>query len=161
MKTQQKREIATSLTTFGFLVIGTTGILMYFHILDKYTKELHEILGLAFVVIVGFHLIYNWKSFKNYFKSKVFYASAILFLAISLGFILNAPDVKNPKGAIFDAMLNSPIEKTFVLFSKDYETAKQKLTKMGFTIKDGSSLEDLAKINKTSPFELVSKLVQE
>jgi len=56
-----KRDIATSLTTFLFIVIGTTGVLMYFHILDSYTKEMHEIMGLAFVAIVFLHVFLTGK----------------------------------------------------------------------------------------------------
>lgn len=160
MKTHQKKEIATSLTTFGFLVIGLTGILMFFHIFDKYTKNLHEILGLVFVLIVIFHLIFNWKSFKKYFSNKIFYASAVIITAISLGFILNTKECTNPKRILFNSMLNAPIEKTFVLISDDYESAKAKLINLGFIIKDGSSLKELAKLNKTSPFNIIGKLAE-
>lgn len=54
-----KRDIATSLTAFLFLVIGTTGVLMYFHLLDNYTKKMHENLGLVFVLVILFHVFFN------------------------------------------------------------------------------------------------------
>jgi hypothetical protein len=158
MKTHQKKEIATSLTTFGFLVIGLTGILMFFHIFDKYTKNLHEILGLIFILIVIFHLIFNWKSFKKYFSNKIFYASAVIITAISLGFILNTEEGTHPKKILFNLMLNSPIEKTFALISDDFESSKLKLINLGFTIKDGSSLRELAKLNKTTPYNIIGIL---
>ena len=56
MTKNKKRDIATSITTLVFLVIGTTGVLMYFHIFDKYTKEMHEIFGLVFVAAVFLHV---------------------------------------------------------------------------------------------------------
>jgi len=45
------KSLATSLTTFAFIVMGLTGVLMYFHILDNYTKD-----GIISAVSLGFIL---------------------------------------------------------------------------------------------------------
>jgi len=73
MTTATKRDIATSATALLFTVIGTTGVLMYFHILDNYTKQMHEILGLAFVVAILLHIMVNFKNMKKYFSKKIFF----------------------------------------------------------------------------------------
>ena len=72
MTKSQKRDIATSLTSLIFIVIGGTGVLMYFHLFDSYTKELHEIIGLFFVAVVFLHVFFNWNSMRTYFSKKVF-----------------------------------------------------------------------------------------
>jgi len=161
MKTHKKRELATSFTTFLFLVIGITGVMMYFHILDKYTKQMHEILGLAFVAIVFFHVIFNWKSMKNYFSSKVFFISGTIVSIIALGFILNTSDEPNPKRVVFNSVFNKPIEKTSVLFNDNYEIAKDKLQKAGIKVEDGKSIRELAKSNQVSPFKIITILSKE
>ncbi|MGB5793434.1 DUF4405 domain-containing protein [Poseidonibacter sp.] len=161
MKTHQKRELATSLTTFLFLVIAITGVLMYFHILDNYTKQMHEILGLAFVVIIIFHVYYNWKSMKKYFSNKVFFLSAGLIASIALGFILTSSSKPSPKGLIIKATLSNPIEKSSILFVDSYEKAEEKLLKMGIKIEKGKSIREIADKNNISPFEIIEKLVKE
>lgn len=149
------KTLATSLTTFAFIVMGTTGVLMYFHILDNYTKELHEILGLAFVAIIFAHVFFNWKAMKKYFTKKIFYISAGIISAVSLGFILTAPTGPNVKRILINSVLENPIEKTSVLFVDNYDIAKKKFEDAGIHVEIGKSLKELAMINQTSPFKLL------
>ena len=72
MKKGTIRDIATSFTTTIFLVIGISGTMMFFHFYDSSVKELHEILGLVFVLVALFHIFYNFKSMKNYFSKNNF-----------------------------------------------------------------------------------------
>jgi Na+/melibiose symporter-like transporter len=154
------KTLATSLTTFAFIVMGTTGVLMYFHILDNYTKELHEILGLAFVAIVFAHVFFNWKAMKKYFSKKLFYFSAGIISIVSLGFILTAPTGPNVKRILINSVLGNPIEKTAVLFVDNYDLAKKKFEAAGLIIESDKSLKELAMINQTSPFKLLDILVK-
>jgi hypothetical protein len=150
-----KRDIATSLTTFLFVVIAITGSLMFFHILDNYTKDLHEILGLAFIAIVFFHVFFNWKSMKSYFTKKTFLFSGMLILLVSFGFIFNAPKGDNPKRTIIDSVLNAPIKDSLLLLNTNLKDAKEKLEKEGIKIGKAISFEEIANQNKTSPFRIV------
>ena len=158
MKTNQKRNIATSFTTFLFAVMAITGVMMFFHIFDNYTKQLHEILGLAFVAIVFFHLIFNWNSMKTYFSKKIFYISATIISIISLVFILNANEGPNPKRILFNSVINAPIEKSLSILSNDYDEAIMKLEDAGLKIENAKTIKELAKINQMSPFDIITKL---
>ncbi len=151
-----KRDIATSLTTFLFVVIAITGSFMFFHILDNYTKNLHEILGLAFIAIVFFHVFFNWKSMKSYFTKKTFLFSGIVVLLISLGFILNVKKGVNPKRTIIVSVLNAPIKDSLLLLNSNLNDAKEKLEKEGIKIGEAKSFKEIANQNKTSPFRIVS-----
>ncbi|MGA1932996.1 DUF4405 domain-containing protein [Arcobacter sp. YIC-464] len=161
MKTHKKRELATSFTTFLFLVIGTTGVMMYFHILDNYTKSMHEILGLVFVAIVFFHVLFNWKSMKNYFSNKVFFTVGGIISIIVLGFILTTSNEPSPKRIVFDSVFNKPIEKTSVLFTNNFESAKKKLEDASINYEANKSIKELALKNKISPFEIINILSKE
>lgn len=149
------RDIATSFTATMFIVMAITGILMFFHILDRYTKNLHEILGLAFVVAVIFHVIFNWKGMKSYFTKKVFAVASILVLAVALGFIANTKDGKNPKRVIIDSILNAPINNSFVILNGDVDMAKTQLESAGIMIKTADSIQEIADKNEVSPFKVV------
>jgi Na+/melibiose symporter-like transporter len=154
------KSLATSLTTFAFIVMGTTGVLMYFHILDNYTKELHEILGLAFVAIIFAHVFFNWKAMRNYFSKKIFYISAGIISAISLGFILNAPTGPDVKRILINSVLDNPIKKTAVLFVDSYDIAKKKLEDSGLVVEGDKSLKEIAMINQTSPFVIIDTILK-
>lgn len=158
MTQSQKRDIATSITTVTFLVIGITGVMMFFHVFDKYTKQLHEILGLVFITAVIFHIIVNFKSMKQYFTKKIFMASGIIAVIVSLLFILNAPEGKSSKEVMFKALFDSSTEKTFVLFTPDIDSAKTKLHKAGIKTEGFLTIKDIAKGNKTSPFKILQIL---
>ena len=129
---------------------------MFFHILDNYTKNLHEILGLAFIAIVFFHVFFNWKSMKSYFTKKTFLFSGIVVLLISLGFILNVKKGVNPKRTIIVSVLNAPIKDSLLLLNSNLNDAKEKLEKEGIKIGEAKSFKEIANQNKTSPFRIVS-----
>ena len=59
------KDLATSLTALLFVVIGITGVIMFFHFFDKYVEDMHAILGLVFVAVVFLHVFFNFKSIKN------------------------------------------------------------------------------------------------
>ena len=63
---QISREWATPLTIGTFLIMATTGILMFFHLDRGLNKEAHEWLGWAMVAGVGTHVVANLSSFKRY-----------------------------------------------------------------------------------------------
>lgn len=151
----EQKNLATSLTTMVFLVMGTTGVLMFFHLFDKYTKELHEILGLAFVIIVFFHVFYNWTSMKSYVRKKLFLLSFALVFIISISFIINTKEGENPKTKIINLVLNAPIEKSVGILGTDIEQIKGKLKSEGIVFENQESIMEIAKNNKTSPFKII------
>lgn len=158
MNKSTKKELATSFTTFLFIVISISGVMMFFHILDNFTKDIHEILGLVFVAVVGFHLFFNWKSMKNYFSKKTFALSAISVVVVSSLFIFNAPSGESPKSIVFNKLFNAPLEKSLVFFTDDLTKATDILISEGFKIEDSTTIKQLAKLNKISPFKIISKL---
>ncbi len=151
----KKREFATSMTALMFLVIGATGVMMYFHILDKYTKQMHEILGLVFVAAVLAHVFVHYKSMKQYFSKKIFLIISVLTLVTVSVFVLNAPEGKSSKKILAEGVFNSNIEKSFVLFADNADLAKARLTQAGLRIQGLETIEQIAKENKTSPFRVV------
>lgn len=156
MSKQLQKNIATSLTALTFLVIGVSGILMFFHILDDYTKELHEIIGLFFVGVVLLHVFYNLKSMTAHLKTKAFHIGALLLTIVSLGFILNAEEGGNPKKDIIMSVLNTPLENSVKLFNKDMLSVESKLKEQGIVIEKNDSIESISKRHNKSPFDIIA-----
>ncbi len=53
------RKFATPLTIGTFLIVGITGTFWYFHIVTDLGRWLHEIIGLAMMAVVVFHVVLN------------------------------------------------------------------------------------------------------
>lgn len=157
MNNSKIRDIATSFTTITFLVIAMSGVMMFFHFFDKSVKELHEILGLVFVVAACLHVIMNWKSMRSYFSKKIFISVVLIISIISGVFISkNLSNEKNPKVVLMQKVLNAPLADSFKLLSGDYNKAIKKLKEQNIKSLDSKSIKDIAKSNKTSPFRIIS-----
>lgn len=154
------KNLVTSLTTFVFLVIGVSGVMMYFHLYDEYVKELHEIIGLFFVAVVLLHVFYNFKSMKNYFSKKEFRYSAITIAIVSLVFMLNTQEGNNPKKAIIMSVINTSLENSTKVFEKDIVDVKKRLALKGISVSSNDSIKSIADKNKISPFDII-KIIQE
>lgn len=162
MSSSKKREIITSVTTFTFIIIAITGIMMFFHVLDQYTKQLHEILGLAFVFIAACHIFINWKSMKNYFKKSAFLYSALLGLIVSISFIAQATTGtgKESSKMVMKAVFNAPFETVISMLGQDLQLANQKLKESGIKIENSHTISELSKNNNTSTFNIVKIISQ-
>jgi hypothetical protein len=151
------RSFATPLTSIIFLVIGISGVLMYFHLLDKYTRNIHEIFGLVFVVVSLFHIFFNWKSMKNYFNKNIFRISLITVLIVISGFIYSSSSsrAEDPKEVIIESVLNLKIEDVSKILGKDIENVKNSFGKENIKFVNEKTIIELSDINKVSPFMII------
>lgn len=157
MTKNQQRDVATSLTILVFIIVGTTGTLMFFHLFDAYTKQMHEYLGLVFVVAALLHVLVHIKSTKQYFTKKVFLGFFVILLGVVIAFTSSVKEGGvHPKKLAFDKLFGSSIEKSFVLFTPSVDEAKFKLESAGLKLDDAATISQIAKLNKTSPFEIIS-----
>lgn len=163
MNKRQFREWATSLTTVGFFVMGLTGIMLYFHIFNNHVKLLHELLGLAFVIIVLGHVLVNWNAMKSYFSKRIFYTSVALMFFVTSAFIvqsLNQPP--SGKGIILTSIMKAPVKDVFKVLNINENEAKKVLETKGIVVQSNQqSLEELAHQNNTSEFKIISVLKQQ
>lgn len=156
------RDIATSLTTLIFIVLAVTGVMMFFHILDNYTKLTHEMLGLAFVIVAVLHTIANWNALKRYFSKKVFLISFVLIALIVSFFIYRVGERgTNPKTTLIVSMLQTNIVTAAKVLKVDEKTLSDVFTKKGIQYKREETFSEISKKNNTSPFSLVSLLTEE
>ena len=153
------KTLATSSTALIFVVVGITGIFMYFHLFDGYTEDVHEILGLAFFVAVVLHVYFNWKSMKNYFGKKVFLAIGAIVAIVTASFVLPAKG-GNPRMMIVHSTLEAPLELSSQILHQDLATATTRLNEKQIEIPSpSSSIKEIAKANQVSPFMVVDLIV--
>jgi glucan phosphoethanolaminetransferase (alkaline phosphatase superfamily) len=155
MRHYTHRELATSLTALTFVIIGVTGVLMYFHLFESRIKTLHEILGLVFVGAVSLHVFFNWKSMRRYFGKQVFISTVIVAAAVSAVFVSAAgAGGANPKTEIIRAVLAAPLDEAVQLLGGSGDTLAR-LESKGIRVGEATSIRAVADANGISPFKVV------
>ena len=66
----KKKNIISLSIAFAFVVLGTSGILLYIKQKPHFVEMTHTIFGLIFFGFAIFHIVNNWGSLKNYSKDK-------------------------------------------------------------------------------------------
>jgi len=134
------REWATPLTIGVFVLMGATGLLMFFHGDNSLQKTLHEWLGWLMVAAAGVHALANWPGFKRYFKPGRALALMALFALVLAGSFVPWPGgtQKGPStpGLAIQAVSGAPIRLLAPLYGKTPEQARQALAEAGITMAD-------------------------
>lgn len=156
-----KREIVTPYLVFIFVIVGFTGILMFFHLADGYTKEVHEFLGLAFALFAIMHVTINWKSIKNYADKRLLLAPSIVVLILSITFMVIGRMEGDVESDILDKVLKSPAYRSFEVLSGDYTKAEETLAKNKIIVKDSlQTLEEICIQNQKDPEDVAALIMQ-
>ena len=153
------RKIVTPIVTFIFLLIGVTGIMMFFHVFDGFIEVLHEIAGLAFVIFSILHVIVNWKSLKNLFKNKSFIITGVLTLIISTTIIFIAKGHNEHKRIIIEKLVEAPIEETFYILDID-KNALELLENKDILIGSSTTINEVGINNGIKPEEVLEILLK-
>jgi hypothetical protein len=80
----KKKNIISLSIAFAFVVLGTSGILLYIKQKPHFVEMTHTIFGLIFFGFAIFHIVNNWGSLKNYSKDKTTGAFKKEFLVASI-----------------------------------------------------------------------------
>ncbi|MEJ1240525.1 DUF4405 domain-containing protein [Chryseolinea sp. T2] len=154
------RKYITPLIALIFVVVATTGILMFFHFFDGYTEVVHELLGISFVACAGFHVMVNWPALKTHFGKNVFFPALIIVLGLSISIVtlerVNVPiDI-----VIMEKLIKAPIKDSFNVLGVDYSEATSTLQKKGIRIGNARTLEDIWVNNHVSPEDVIDAIMK-
>jgi hypothetical protein len=153
---KMKRHLVTPYVVFIFLIVSTSGILMFFHWFDDYTTVVHEFLGLTFFVFAIFHVIANWNSIRNYSGNKKFFVPWITVSVVAISLVVAGKMHGNLERDLMDRLLKSPVSASFQVLHVDYDLAKTILQKNNIIVRDSlESLEEISIKNQKSPEEIV------
>ena len=156
MKKLLNLQFATSATALLFLVIGTSGVMMYFHFYDKYVKEMHEVLGLVFVIAALLHVFIHKSNLIGYAKKPIFQLLSVILLITTILFVADVNEGGiSPKKIIIDSLLQTPLQNSIVVLKANKTEVEKRLLDEGIKVDFSKSIQELAKENKTSPFKIV------
>ena len=133
------KKSATPLTIALFVVIATSGIMLFFHVGEAFVKELHEWLGLFLVIATGLHVARNWTSFKNYLQHRALWVAFTVAMVVTLMFILPVVLSGPKKGgirSIVEAVAAAPLNQVAPVLGTSYEAMRASFAKEGITIDD-------------------------
>ncbi len=156
------RKLITPITGALSLVIGISGVMLFFHIEEGLVKEIHEWLGMAFAATMLAHLAINWNAFTKHFKKPTAWVTTGIVTAISTIFLVTA--LSNPGKSPMHKIIYS-IETTAVVdlapvFKISESEIIQRLDQAGVEIKTGQeTLQQLAENSGVNPRKLIASLV--
>lgn len=136
------RKWATPLTVGTFLIMGVTGVLMFFHLESTLNKVIHEWAGWAMLVGVGAHLVLNWRAFTTYLKRPL--AKGIMGISALLLVVSFIPTGQegNPMKMAAEKMQEAPIEAVIAVSGMDLAEGMQVLAEAGVDVSEGQSLSE-------------------
>src|SRR5690606_32566268 len=135
------RNYITPFISLVFLVVGISGILMFFHVFDGYTEVVHEILGMFFIICAIFHIILNWKPLKIHFKRGVFMPALIAVVVLSVILIVGESMYPPVDTTIINKIIKAPINDAFKALEVDYFEASKRLQTNGIAIDEATTIE--------------------
>lgn len=139
------RSWATPLTIGSFLVMGATGILMFFHVETGLNGFLHEWAGWAMVLGVSAHLALNWRPFKSYLKrptARAFLGGSALLLLFS--FWPAGEGGGNIQQKVFESLTTAEIETVILLSGQELDAGLRSLQAAGLEVTGETSISALA-----------------
>ena len=153
------RASATPLTIGTFLIMGATGILLFFHTNTTLNKVVHEYVGLVMVAAVILHVVLNWRAFQTYFKRPVALtlmgASAVMLAAsfVSLG---EETGGTRPDMAVLQMVSSASLTDLAPIMGTDAADLVARLAEQGVTATPDQTLIDLSNGDMRGAITLLS-----
>jgi hypothetical protein len=140
------RTWATPVTIGSFVLMGISGVLMFFDVVPGYLVFAHEWFSWIFLVGTGAHIAVNYRAFARHLKSEWGRASvaifAVLLLASTYSFgRITAPQLKWP---ISEALVDAPLSALAGVVRTNPGQLVARLEAKGITATPDQNIRDLA-----------------
>jgi len=154
------RNYITPFISLVFLVVGLSGLMMFFHLFDGYTEVVHELLGLFFIICVIFHIILNWNALKIHFKKGVFVPALLGMLTISAAFVVLERLDPPVDIIIINRVIKAPIHEAFKVLDVDFLEAYKRLEANGISMAQVKTIEDIWISNNVDPEKVIDLITE-
>jgi methyl-accepting chemotaxis protein len=157
------RKIVTPLTGALSLVIGISGVMLFFHFEEGLVKGVHEWLGMAFAAIMLVHLIQNWKAFKQHFRKPAAWVGTGIVSAISVVFLVSSltQPIQSPIRSIIHSLETTAVYDLAPVFKVSHLEMSQRFDQAGVVIVSGQeTIQELADNNGVDPRQLMVALTK-
>jgi len=145
-------KYATPATTATFVVVGVSGVLLFFHVGEAQLMGVHEWVGLAFIGAAVFHVTRHFKVLSNLLtktRTRALFAATAM---IAAAFILPASfqtNSANPMKQFVGVATNAPVATVAVMVGKTPEQLTAQFAQAGLSgVVPTQSLSDIAKAHQ-------------
>lgn len=150
------RRYVTQSTSAVGLIVGITGLMLFFHLARGPVESAHEWLGLLFVVIALLHVVRHRRSFAVMLRER---RQQVLFAVAALGFaafLLAPSNGPNPRHRLIDLAMEAPLARLAPVVGIVPEEAERRLTAAGIAVPNTEqSLAGIAAFNHVEPGQLL------
>lgn len=149
---------ATPLTAASSMIMGVTGVLMFFHLDSGLNVPLHEWAGWLMVLGVAAHIVLNWRPFVTYLKrplARVILAAGVILLALSF---YPAVEGKHPVDQVMQALSQSDIVTVIALSGQELDRGLQQLAAAGFQADENMTLAQLTDGSRGRQMQVINLL---
>lgn len=161
------RRYATPLALVGFAVLGLSGTLMFFGVRGRQLNEIHEWVGIFFVVIAVLHVMRNAKSFtfmlrQKHSKRVIWVLGVVSVLLLGNAFYAMATDGPSPRRVqimLTNRLADAPLGKLAPALGLSDEAAVARLQIAGIKAVPAQSLNQVAAANGKSATDLYLMLM--
>lgn len=155
------RAIATPLTIIAFIVVGLTGLCMFFGFRGGFVGQLHEWSSILFVAGSLLHIAVNWKPTLNHLRKPLVAGFAVCVLIATILATLptggQASGRKGLTGKVMNVVLDSNLGAVSAMTRQPEAALRSRLAQAGCgTMDPEASIRDIARTNHKNPMELVA-----
>ena len=154
------RNYATPLSGTLMVIVGVSGVLMFFHLAGGGVKGLHEWLGLGLLAAVALHLARNWRALRNLVaapRSQVMMGASCLAVALYLSFVPVNPS-GNPARAMMMAAERAPLTQLAPVLGVEPDMLVARLAEAGIPARADQSVNEIARAAHTEAPRLIGLL---
>lgn len=151
------RRYSTQATAALAVVVGVTGVMMFFHLAKAEVEAMHEWLGMAFVAAAMLHVVRHRVGFANMLgqtRMRLLFGAAALAAAAFI--VLAPPKQGNPFRQATQLVLQAPIAQVAPVVGVP---AAELAARLG-TADQGLSIEAVAKSKGADPVQLLTVALQ-
>ena len=155
------RSWATPLIIGSFLIMGVSGILMFFHVETMLMKVVHEWAGWIMVSGAFAHLVLNWRAFTTYFRRPL--ATGIMGVSaalLALTFLPVGPDQtsRDITRIAMGVLSGGQIETLAELAGSDTDTVLAELGAAGIDASADDTPQGLAGGNRMAQMQIITTI---
>ncbi|MGE5517101.1 MAG: DUF4405 domain-containing protein [Bacteroidota bacterium] len=152
------RRYATQATAVLALVVGVSGVMMFFHLGQDAVEGLHEWLGMAFAVAAGLHALrhrHGVAAMMGQPRTRVLFAAAAIATVAFV--VLPAAKGPNPFHQATEAMMRAPLKNVAPVLGIPEQELTARLRAAGFAVADTTlSLDTIARSQNAHPAALMA-----
>lgn len=145
-------------TTALAVVVGVSGVMMFFHLAQAQVEALHEWLGMAFVLVAVLHAVRHRHSIAAMVSQPRMRVLAGAAIAVAAAFVVLTPNKgPNPFRQTTQAVMKAPLRDVAPVIGISAEELTARLDAAGFAAGDaGQSIEATARAKGADPMTVLA-----